>query len=186
MNLKLFSAAAMALIVSAGAVQSQTIKTGDKVLVAYYSRTGNTRAIADEIQKQLNADVFEIIPAQEYPADYHQTTEQAKKEISEGIHPALKNQPVNLNDYQVIFVGSPCWWGTVASPVATFLAENDFNGKIIVPFMTHGGSGLGRSVNDIKKLAAGAGVTGAKAFWGSSSKNAGTDVNEWIKGLQND
>lgn len=182
----MFSLTAAAYALAPGAVQSQTIKTGDKVLVAYYSRTGNTRTIADEIQKQLNADVFEIIPAQEYPADYRQTTEQAKKEISEGIRPVLKNQPVNLNDYQVIFVGSPCWWGTVASPVATFLAENDFNGKIIVPFMTHGGSGLGRSVIDIKKLAAGAGVTGAKAFWGSSAKNAGTDVNEWIKGLQND
>lgn len=186
MNLKLFSAAVMALIMSAGAVNAQTIKTGDKVLVAYYSRTGNTRAIADKIQKQLNADIFEIIPAQGYPADYRQTTEQAKKEIAEGIRPALKNQPVNLNDYQVIFVGSPCWWGTIASPVATFLAENDFNGKVIVPFMTHGGSGLGRSVGEIKNLAAGAEVTGAKAFWGSSAQNAGSDVNEWVKGLQND
>ena len=61
MNLKLFSAAVMALIMSAGAVNAQTIKTGDKVLVAYYSRTGNTRAIADKIQKLLNADIFEII-----------------------------------------------------------------------------------------------------------------------------
>ncbi|MBP3515199.1 MAG: flavodoxin [Proteobacteria bacterium] len=166
--------------------QAQTITPDNKVLVAYYSRSGNTAAIAGYIHQAAGGDIFEITPVTPYPNDYRQTTEQAKKEIAAGIRPALKNKISNLKDYDVIFIGSPCWWGTIASPVATFLAENDFSGKKIIPFMTHGGSGFGHSLADIRTLAPQAEIIEGETFYGSRASNSQNDVNKWIKGLQND
>lgn len=181
-----FLLSALALLFCTGTAAAQTITPQDKILVAYYSKSGNTKEIATQISNALQADIFAIEPAAAYPDDYKQLTEQAKKEISDGIRPALKNQPQNLAQYDVIFVGSPCWWGTIATPVATFLAENNLSGKKIIPFMTHGGSGLGHSMADIKKLAPDATLIDGQAFWGRSAKNAAEDVNDWVKGLQND
>lgn len=165
---------------------AQTIAPTDKVLIAYYSRSGNTKEIAEQIKNAGGGDLFEIIPVNAYPDDYRQTTEQAQKEIKAGYKPELKSKVANIADYDVIFIGSPCWWGTIASPVSSFLSEYDLAGKKVIPFMTHGGSGLGHSVDDIKTLLPNATVTGAKAFWGRDVKNANNEVSNWIKGLQND
>lgn len=167
-------------------VSAQTLEPQNKILVAYYSRSGNTAAIARYIQEAAGADIFEIIPAVPYPDDYRQTTEQAKKEIAENHKPALQNRVENFDQYDVVFIGSPCWWGTIATPVSSFLSEYDFSGKTVIPFMTHGGSGLGHSVEDIKKQLPSANVTDGKAFWGSSAALASADVNKWIKGMKND
>lgn len=174
------------LLMCMGTARAQTIKPTDKVLVAYYSRSGNTREIAKQIRQASGADIFEIIPEQDYPSDYRETTTLAKKEISEGYHPALKNKIGNLADYQVVFVGSPCWWGTIASPVASFLNSDDFSGKKIIPFMTHGGSGLGHSESDIKKAVPQAEVIDGRAFWGNDVQQAAPEVSQWLKGLKND
>lgn len=184
MKLKIMLAALGALGMGFSA-QAQTLNRDSKVLVAYYSHSGNTREIANQIKQLTGGDLFEIIPVEDYSEDYSQTTEQAKKEIAEGYKPALKNMPANFSEYDVIFVGSPCWWGTVASPVATFLSENNFSGKTLVPFMTHGGSGFGHSLEDIRKLAPDARLADGKAFWGRSVKSAGEDVKIWLKGLNN-
>lgn len=168
------------------AAQAQTIAKGDKVLVVYYSKTGNTKTVAEHIQKQTSADILEIEPQSDYPQVYDELTAQAKKEIADGYHPALKNTKADLSQYQVIFVGSPCWWSTIAPPVATFLAENDFAGKKVVPFMTHGGSGLGHSVEDIQKLLPQAEVAKGESFWGKTTGMSGSSVKKWVKGLYND
>ncbi|SDE43905.1 flavodoxin [Sporomusa acidovorans] len=78
---------------------------------------------------------------------------QGKQEVESGYKPPLKAKVENLAAYDVIFVGTPIWWYTIASPVATFLAESDLAGKTIIPFCTHGGYGAGHSLEDIKKLA---------------------------------
>ena len=171
---------------TAGNVSAQVIKPQDKVLVAYYSKSGNTQEIAEKIKENLSADILVIEPVKAYPEDYRQTTEQAKKEVQEKMTPAIKNAKVDLSQYDVIFVGSPCWWGTIASPVRTFLTANDFKGKTVVPFMTHGGSGLGHSVSDIKSIIPEANVTGAEAFRGSFVSMAGSSVKEWLEGLKNE
>ena len=170
----------------AGNVSAQVIKPQDKILVAYYSKTGNTQAIAEKIQENLSADIFVIEPVKAYPEDYHQTTELAKKEVQDKMTPAIKNAKVDLSQYDVVFVGSPCWWGTIASPVRTFLTENDFKGKTVVPFMTHGGSGLGHSVSDIESIIPEANVIGAEAFRGSFASIAGSSVQKWLEGLKNE
>jgi flavodoxin len=155
-----------------------------KTLVVYFSKTGSTRAVAEYIKDATKADIFEIVPVQSYPEEYKATTEQAKKEINDGYKPAIKSKAQNIADYDIIFVGSPCWWGTIAPPVATFLSSHDLSGKIIIPFMTHGGSGLGHSVSDIKKLVPNAIIRDGKAFYGSSAESAKSDVEEWLKKVE--
>ena len=108
-----------------------------KVLVAYFSHSGNTREVARQISEATGGDLFEIVPATPYPTEYRAVVDQGKKEIEAGVRPALKNPVGDLSQYDVIFVGSPCWWATIAPPVATFLTSYDFAGKTVVPFCTY-------------------------------------------------
>lgn len=186
MTFKTFVSAMAAALMINGTAQAAPIKNGDKILVVYFSQTGHTQAVAEEISRQTGAGLFELKPQQPYTSAYRELTEQAKKEIEQGYRPALSQKPDSIDEYNVIFVGSPCWWGTIASPVATFLTSYDFGGKTVIPFMTHGGSGLGHSVSDIEKLVPAASVTGAKAFWGSSAGMARRDIEQWLEELKND
>ena len=98
-----------------------------KILTAYYSHSGNTGEIASYIQKQTNGALFEIIPAVLYPTGYNDVVRQAKIEIQSGKKPELKTKINDTESYDIIFVGSPNWWGTIAPPVAAFLSEHDFS-----------------------------------------------------------
>ncbi|GMO58185.1 MAG: hypothetical protein Ta2D_03880 [Rickettsiales bacterium] len=86
-----------------------------------------------------------------YSNDYKKTTEQAKKEIADGYKPKLKTKIKNIKKYSLIYLGSPIWWGTISTPVASFLSEYDLTGIDIISFVSHGGGGAGRSFDDIKK-----------------------------------
>lgn len=162
--------------------QAQTA-SGTKVLVAYFSHSGNTREVARQISEATGGDLFEIVPATPYPTEYRAVVDQGKKEIEAGVRPALKNPVGDLSQYDVIFVGSPCWWGTVAPPVATFLAAYDWSGKTVAPFMTHGGSRMGRSEEDIGKLCHGATLLGGLPVRGSAVKGSLDAVGKWIGGM---
>lgn len=152
-------------------------------LVVYFSQTGNTRMVAEEIQKQTKADIFEIVPMKAYPDDYGTLVEIAKKEINEGQKPRLKKVLDGIDKYDVIYVGSPCWWSTIAPPVATFLTSYDFKGKTIAPFMTHGGSRMGHSVDDIKKLCPKSTVLEGLPISSSNASNSAESVEKWLKKL---
>jgi flavodoxin len=162
--------------------QAQT-PSGTKVLVAYFSHSGNTRAMARQIAEATGGDLFEIVPAAAYPAEYGAVVDQAKKEIGGGVRPALKGRLPDVGAYDVIFVGSPCWWSTVAPPVTTFLADCDWAGKTVVPFMTHEGSRMGRSEEDIRKLCAGATLLGGLPLRGGAVKDSRDAVRKWVQGL---
>ncbi len=155
-----------------------------KILIAYFSRTGNTKEIALKIQEKTNGELFEIQPAEPYPENYKETTDKAKQELSSGYLPPLKTKINNLESYDIIFIGYPIWWGTIPGPVRTFLTENDFSGKIIIPFCTHGGSGIASSTSDIQKLAPQAELKEALAIPGSQVKNSENTLNEWLNSLQ--
>ena len=154
-----------------------------KVLVAYFSHSGNTREVARQISEATGGDLFEIVPATPYPTEYRAVVDQGKKEIEAGVRPALKNPVGDLSQYDVIFVGSPCWWATIAPPVATFLADCDWAGKTVVPFMTHEGSRMGRSEEDIRKLCAGATLLGGLPLRGGAVKDSRDVVRKWVQGL---
>ena len=152
-----------------------------KTLVAYYSKTGNTREVAEQIRRATGADLFEIVPATPYPEEYRAVVAQAKKEIQAGFHPELKTNVASVAEYNVIFVGSPNWWSTVAPPVAAFLASHDLSGKILIPFMTHGGGGLGHSVGDIRKQCPGSVVRDGLAIGGYEAGAAQAEVEDWVR-----
>lgn len=162
---------------------AQAATKSNKILVAYYSYSGNTRTVAQQIQSKTTGDIFELQTVQTYPTDYNTLVQQAKQEINDGYQPELKNQPHNLDNYDVIFLGSPCWWGTVAPAVVTFLANHDLAGKTIVPFMTHEGSGFGHTLQDLKKYAPKATLLEGLAIRGSSVNSSAQQVNQWIDKL---
>lgn len=120
-----------------------------KMLVLYYSQTGNTKAVATEIANKLGADLDEIVAVEPYDGDFQATIERGKKELDEGIFPDIQPLKVDVTKYDVIFLGYPIWFGTYAPPVITFLNQVDLSGKKIVPFCTFGSGGLESSVKDL-------------------------------------
>jgi flavodoxin len=124
-----------------------------RLLVAYFSRSGNTRLVAGHIRRALGADLFEIQPAQPYPEDYEATVSLAERDQDTAFEPPLKETLSNIGPYGTIFLGFPIW-GMTAPPVTrSFLARHDLAGKTIVPVITHGGYGAGQSLSVIARLA---------------------------------
>ncbi len=159
---------------------SQAQTASKKMLVVYFSHSGNTRIIAEQIKNATGADIFEIQPVKDYPKDYKAVVDQAKKEINASFRPELKTKINNIESYDVIFVGSPNWWSTIAPPVATFLSSFNLSEKTIVPFITHEGSRMGRSVSDIKNLCPKSTVLDGLPIRGSSVKDAKSEVIKWL------
>lgn len=122
-----------------------------KVLVLYYSQTGTTQVVAEELQKQLGADIERIEAVNPYDSDFQATIERSGKERENGEVPELKPIQTKLDDYDIIFIGYPIWFGTYAMPIATLVKENDFAGKTIVPFCTFGSGGLNSSTEALKE-----------------------------------
>ncbi len=151
-----------------------------KILVAYYSHSGNTKKVAELIHSQLGGDVFEIVPTKAYPNDYNSLVQVGKQEKEQNIYPEI-NENGDLTAYDTIFVGTPVWWYTMAGPLKTFLKENDFAGKTIVPFCTHGGGGASNTYSDIKKLAPAADVLEGYTSYEDSANEV--EVKKWIDGL---
>lgn len=109
---------------------------GKKVLVAYFSWSGNTREAAQYIAQKTGADEFEIIREKAYPTEYTPCTEDAKAEKEAGERPAIKGKVENMAQYDVVFVCVPVWWYTAPMPVFTFLEQYDLKGKTVIPFCT--------------------------------------------------
>lgn len=154
-----------------------------RVLITYYSHTGNTREVADRIHKSIGGDIFEIQGIKRYPDDYEEHKKQAKEELASEHKPPLKTKIENIGSYDLIFIGYPIWWGTFPAPVRTFLSEYDFSGKTIVPFCTHLGSRLGQSVADISKFCPKSTISDGLAVWGKDAKDAQNEVSAWLRKL---
>lgn len=172
--------------VAAPNVSSQVTQTGGKtgkILIAYYSRTGNTRNVAQEIQNNVGGDLFEIKTTNTYPEEYQAATEQAKTEKNNNFRPQLATQVADFSSYDVIFVGYPIWWGTMPMGVFSFLEQHNFAGKTVIPFCTHGGSGLSDSVSDIRKTLPQANVLSGFALRGSEASKSQTEIANWLKSI---
>ncbi len=160
------------------------------MLVACFSRTGNTRTVAEQVQLLTGADLFALKTTHSYPAEYRATTDQAKREQQEGFRPQLTEQVDNMADYDVVFVGYPNWWGTMPMAFFSFLEAYDFAGKTIVPFCTHEGSRLGRSVRDIEAICPQSTILEGLSLRGASdgsirtaSASAQEAVRDWVAGV---
>lgn len=186
MNMKtLLSILTIMLLSSPINTFAQSSKSDKKILIVYYSlRNGNTRIVAEQIQKNVGGDIFRIETVKAYPSAYNDVTAQAKKELESGYRPPLKSKIENFDQYDIIYLGSPNWWSTIAPAVMTFLESYNFEGKTIVPFVTHEGTRLGSSVEDIKKLTPQANVMKGFPIRGGSVNDAEPDVQKWLKDLE--
>lgn len=116
-----------------------------RTLVAYFSRSGNTRVVAGLIHRALGTDLFEIRPASPYPEDYPATVEQARQQRDRGFEPALEAKVPDMAAYDTVYLGFPIWGETTPPVIRSFLKAHDLSGKTVIPFVTHGGYGLGNS-----------------------------------------
>ncbi len=156
-------------------------ETSPKILIAYFSRTGNTETVAKMVAEETNGTLFRISTAEPYPESYEEILDLAQTEQQNNARPALSSHVERMDEYDIIYLGYPIWWGTMPMAVMTFLEEYDFTGKTIMPFCTSGGTGLGRSMNDIRAAVPEAVVMDGLALSGNSPDNAGR-VAEWVAG----
>ena len=169
-----------------------------KILVAFFSRTGenyavgrieqgNTHIVAEMIASATGGTLFRIEPATPYPDDYRACTEVAQREKRSKARPALVGD-IAAEEFDVIFLGYPNWWGDLPMCVYTFLEQHDWQGKVVIPFCTHEGSGLSDTENRLRTTCRGASVLNGLAVRGSVAQNerekARKQVLEWLKRLK--
>ena len=152
-----------------------------RTLVAYFSRSGNTRVIAGVIERAQHAQLFEIRPAHAYPADYFETVEQARQERDRGDLPPLSGKLASLDGYDTVYLGFPVWGETVPPVVRTFLSLHGWQGKTLIPFITHGGYGPGDCQAQLAKRAPGATIRPAFVLEADQERRTTTSVTTWLK-----
>ena len=166
-----------------------------KTLIAYFSRSGsnyvsgsivnlpigNTEIAAKKIAALTEGELFEIKAVYAYPENYDACTREAQHELQSHARPQLASDIPNVSDYDLIYIGYPNWWGTAPMALFTFLEGADFTNKIIMPFCTHEGSGMGHSEADIKKACPKAKVIKGLAIRGSDVNKADAVIREWIR-----
>jgi flavodoxin len=175
--------ASMALAAGASDAAGQSGATrspSSKVLVAYFTRTGNTRVIAGQIRRALRADLFEIEPANPYPEDYEETVAQAVRERDSNDRPPLKTAVPDIGSYEIVFLGLPIWGETAPPVIRSFLSQHDLSGKTLVPFITHGGYGQGRSMKVVREHAPRARVLDPFIMEADQERRTLTQVSQWL------
>ena len=169
-----------------GNVEGQTVQTGASegkggVLIVFFSWGGNTRGIAQEIQSQTGADLFEIELVEPYSSDYNTVLDEAQRDQNAQARPEIKNHVENIDDYDTIILGYPNWWASIPMPIASFLEEYDLSGKTIVPFCSHGGGRFGQSLTAIAKLAPDSTIGEGLAISYSGGSGMPSDVSAWLE-----
>ena len=166
-----------------------------KTLVVYYSRNGqnytsngivnlnkgNTQVFAEKIQSLTGADIFRLETVKEYATDYYECTQEAKEELNAKARPALKAD-IDISKYDTIYLGWPCWWGTMPMCVFTFLEAHDWAGKTVIPFTTHEGSGFGSGLRDLKAALPKATIGKGLAIQGSKVSSSMSQIEKFVSG----
>lgn len=154
---------------------------GGNSLVVYFSATGNTESVAETIAETLSADIYEIVPEDPYTEedlDYNDSSCRANAEQNdESARPAISGEIENIDDYEVIYVGFPIWWGNMPRIMYTFFDTYDFSGKTIAPFCTSGGSGISEAVSNIEELEPDAEIMEGLR---TSPSDAEADITQWL------
>lgn len=155
-----------------------------RILVAYFSATGTTEGVAEHIAAGLHGDLYEIVPKEPYTdadLNYNDDDSRTTTEMNDpDARPTISGSVENMDQYEIVFIGYPIWWGEAPRIVSTFVEGYDFSGKTIVPFCTSGGSGIGSSASDLEELTGGAQWLDGQRFDGSDSQDV---VMEWVNGL---
>jgi flavodoxin len=160
----------------------------EKTLIIYYSQArGNTKRIAEKIQKAKGFDIVRIETEVPYTGSYEEIVDQGQREVESGYKPKIKSLGVNISEYDRIIIGTPTWWYTMAPAVLSFLSENEWSGKTVIPFMTHGGW-QGHLMKDIKKVCKNANVENEFSVQFDSTGGDvlitnEADIDKWIETL---
>lgn len=187
---------------------AQTVPSERKILIAYFSRVGNTdfdpsvdavtsaslnlqdgvlagntEIIADLIQNAVGGERFLIETVNKFPADYDTVVDLGQEQQKEKARPELSAHAENMDDYNTIFIGFPNWWYDLPMAVYTFLEEYDFSGKTVIPFTTHEGSRFSNNDQTIKNMLTGASVLDGLAVRGGDAVDAEQEVNKWLDQL---
>ena len=166
--------------------EADNTTSGGKVLVVYYSASGNTKRVAEDIAEAADGDLFEITPAEPYTSDDLNWTNSDSRVIREHDDESLRDVPLttteveNWDDYDTVFIGYPIWWGIAAWPVDTFVKNNDFTGKTVIPFATSSSSGIGQSGSLLADMAGTGEWQEGQRF---SSGVSSDDVQSWVNVL---
>ena len=167
-------------------VQDEEPENDSNILIAYFSATNNTKGVAENIADTLSADLYEIIPSEPYTdedLDYNDSNSRTSIEMNDKLsRPEIANNVENIEDYDVIFLGYPIWWGEAPRIMSTFVESYDLSEKTIIPFCTSGGSPIGSSAENLEKLSPANWLEG-KRFGGSAS---GEEISQWLKSIEND
>jgi formylglycine-generating enzyme required for sulfatase activity/flavodoxin len=155
-------------------------KTDGKLLIAFFSWGGNTRGIAQEIQRQTGADLYEITPVHPYSTSYNTVLMEAQEDQHNQARPELADPPESIDEYDVILLGYPNWWASIPMPIASFLELYDFSGKTIIPFCSHGGGRFGQSLTAIAKLAPDSVMGEGLSVHYSGGASLPGDVSAWL------
>ncbi|MBQ6520011.1 MAG: SUMF1/EgtB/PvdO family nonheme iron enzyme [Anaerolineaceae bacterium] len=160
--------------------QDLQTQSGNKILIAFFSWSGNTRRIAQEIQHQTGADIIEVAPITPYSSDYNTCLMEAQRDQHDKARPELANHVAHMDEYDVILLGYPNWWASIPMPIASFLEEYDFSGKRIIPFCSHGGGRFGQSITAIAKLAPNSDIGDGLSIHYSGGSSMPDDVSAWL------
>lgn len=178
----------MAVAASAFAAEAKSLvvifSRADENYQVGYIEVGNTMKLAQLIAEKTGSELFEVKPAKKYPADYDTCIDVAKREQNQNARPAIAEDR-DISEYDTIFLGYPVWWGDIPMCMYTFIEGHDWNGKTVIPFCTHEGSGSGRTDSTLKSTLKGADVKRAKSMRGSEAQKGGASVERkvdaWLK-----
>lgn len=149
-------------------------------MVACFSRSGNTRVVAGLIHRSMPCDLFQVEPAIDYPADYLETVAKARRERDDGVEPALRTRIVDIDRYDTVYLGFPIWGETAPPIIRSLLSQHDMSGKTIVPFITHGGYGVGSSLSVLARHAPNARILEAFVMQADQERKTMESVNAWL------
>ncbi len=193
---------------STDSADTEEMKSGGKILIAYFTRVGNTdfsddidavssaslnlqdgelvgntEMVASMIRQETGGELFRIETEKTYPADYDELVDYGREEPDEDKRPALKSHVENIDEYDIIFLGFPNWWFDMPMAVYSFLDGYDFTGKTIIPFCTHGGSRFSDTISTLEEYLPDSVILEGFEVYGEDAAEAQNDVREWIKGL---
>jgi len=197
MNTKTIICAALAILTAAacmGQNKQNTKSNMNKSIVIFFSHAGdnysvgnievgNTKIVADYISEMTGADQFEIVTHKYDGMAYMPLIDLAKKEAEAGELPPYEGEAPDLSQYDTVFIGGPVWWGTYPQVMFTLFKDINLDGKTVIPFTTHEGSGLANCVDDVKKAFPKAKVTKGFDIYGHEARSGKAKVEKWIKGL---
>lgn len=150
-------------------------------MIVYFSWSGNTRTVANHIHDLIGGDIVEVETVISYPDSYEEVIQIAPGELESDYRPELKTKVENMDEYDMLIVGTPIWGGHLTPAMKSFLASYDLSGKAISPFCTHGGSGTAQSVNDIRSVCPNSTILSSLAVYGSRAESFRADVERWLE-----